>query len=142
METMLFTALYTELSDHQASLVIRGHNASEVTITTLYESIHGGVYSQDSEGSGDSLPYTVQDGESVTILARRDGDIVASAVFQVATQYIEEGYVLRPISLCHALVDQCDATALACAKDRGMAVLNSDVLLCDIDRVLAEVEAR
>ncbi len=141
METILLTVLYTELPGHQVGLVIRGHNDSGVTISTLYESIHG-VYSQDSEGSRDSLPYTVQDNESVTILARRDGDIVACAVFQVATRFIEEGYVLRPIALCHALVDQCDATLLARAKDRGMAALfDSTSLLSDIDRVLAEVEA-
>ncbi len=140
METILLTALYTELPGHQASLVLRGHNAPELTLTTIHESIIDGTYTQDISGDQNSCAFTVQDNESVTVLARCNGDIVACAVFQVATGYIEAGYVLRPVSLCHTLVEQCDAALWDRAKARALASLNSDSLLADVDRILAEVE--
>lgn len=143
-DTMLLTVLYRETSDLNVSLVIRGHNAPEMTLTTIYESITG-VVAHDSAGDKESRAYTVQDNESITVLARRGGEIVACAIFQVETRHLDEGYVLRPVALCNALVDQCDETLIANATGRALAATNGvalvSPLLDDVDRIVAEALA-
>ncbi len=60
----------------------------------------------DVHNTGCTERLTVSDGESLTILARRKGQIVACAVYEVDRELTEVGLLLAPRSIANLLLDQ------------------------------------
>jgi hypothetical protein len=139
-DTMILTALYEDLGLFVTRLGFQAHCDASLCLTVIHEATTG-VASHDFDGNGESQLLVVQDNESVVILARFAGSIVASALFQVE-RHIEDGYVLRPVCLVNAIVDQCETARIEAAMRRAIeAAVCSSPLMADIERVLETVES-
>ena len=86
----------------QATLTIAAVNLPTYILTVLHERQHNDILVTDIRGAGTSEPLAVKDGESLTFLARRDGEIVACALCEVAVDVAAQlGYLLLPRAQCN-----------------------------------------
>ncbi|HZS78339.1 MAG TPA: hypothetical protein VFA41_17135 [Ktedonobacteraceae bacterium] len=60
----------------------------------------------DIHNTGCTERLAVSDGESLTFLARREGQIVACAVYEVDRELTEVGLLLAPRAVANLLLDQ------------------------------------
>lgn len=66
----------------------------------------------------DSVTFDVSDGESLTILARQGGVIVATGIFQVCMDV--PGAILAPVSTAYLVLTQCEQSLIDCACHEAM----------------------
>lgn len=119
---ILLSALFTKFfNDHHAALSVRGHNDDALTVTIVHEDVFASVTDYTFTGNGESEEFTVQDCESIVILARRESQIVGCAVFEVNTGLIETlGMVLSPVSLVNVHLDQNEFCVMSKAMQRSL----------------------
>ena len=125
------TALFTMRSDFCADLSLTTRGAFGTIITVLHEGLHD-VAVHILIGD-DSLALSVQDGESLTIMARCEGTIIGCGVFEVDTSTVQVlGTLLIPRALSNLIVNQCKTETLAAgieaALERCKERYNTDAL--------------
>lgn len=121
MNPVLLSVLYRTSGDFHVALIIRGHNNPALSLYVIHERIDSTASVQSFPAIGESEEIIVQDGESITVLARNECGIVASALFQVNTDLLEEcSMILAPVSLMNIHADQCERAMVSVALQRAL----------------------
>ncbi len=112
-QPVLLSALFSAGTDYHATLRIVGHNAESLQISVIHDSIYG-LSSDFFAGNEESAALSVQDRETIVILARNESSVVASGVFEIDTSLVETlGALLRPCMMSNLLFDQCEESIVA-----------------------------
>ncbi len=111
------TALFTMRSDFCADLSLTTRGAFGTIITVLHEGLHD-VAVHILIGD-DSLALSVQDGESLTIMARCEGTIIGCGVFEVdtSTSVSKMGILLIPRALSNLILKAVLSMAISIITD-------------------------
>lgn len=128
---VLVNCIFTATSDYHASVQIGANNAPDLAITVIHDSIFG-ICSYALPGNGRSSDISVQDRESLLIVARNEESrIIASGVFEVDTALVEQlGALLVPCAMHNLIVDQCEGAVIR----RGLDLALANAALCEVTR--------
>jgi hypothetical protein len=101
-------ASFTLVGITDASVILTTHQAQPNTITTVIHEVTDQAIVHDLIGAETSSPLEVSDGETLTVLVRENGAILASGIFQVTRDHDAPCTLLAPV-LCHGIMlSQCE----------------------------------
>jgi hypothetical protein len=121
-ELVLISVLYRTGSDFHVALEITGNNDPLITLGITHRNIFETSRTAAISGCGTSEEITVQDGEHIIIVARRETKVIARATFEVSTDLIEDcGMILHPRYTTNLVViDQCETAIVSRAAQRAL----------------------
>ena len=102
---------YYQTGDGPIAAQVRGaylDGDHPITLTALHEKIKGVVESFDLRRVQDAAAFDLADGESLTILARQQGNIVAAGVYEVSQAATAVGLILLPRATSNLLLHQIE----------------------------------
>lgn len=86
-----------KLFEHHAKLVLQGAAPSRTVITVIHEPYRGAAWADDFHGNARLPEFEVISQESVTILVRNAGHIMACGIYEVSLRQAEQiGVLLIP----------------------------------------------
>jgi len=80
----------------------------QITLTTIHEKINGETDSFDIWRTEGAAAFDLADGESLTILARQQGSILAAGVYEVSQAATAVGLILLPRATSNLLLHQIE----------------------------------
>jgi hypothetical protein len=128
MTPVLVSVIYTDWSSYSAELRLRCHTTGTQSTTIIHETAANGADSFEAEAGREYL-LPVSDGESITVIVRDQGTIVAAGLFEVQIALAEElGAVLASRLSFNLMVDQCDAALIERAMDRALTTTTQELI--------------
>lgn len=105
---VLITVFYA-VESYAATLQLKSNNDRELDLTVIHESFTD-VAAYELNGYELSDLLHANDGESLTIIMREHGRIIASAILAIDTALAEQmEAVLRPCAVSNIIVEQCES---------------------------------
>jgi hypothetical protein len=97
---------YVALGSLAVALQIAGHNTPALFLTVIHDGCDG-ITSETMRGDQTGKVFRVRDGESVLVVARFEGRIIAGAMLGVDTDLVESiDMLLSPVATSNIVVDQ------------------------------------
>jgi len=114
------------INEHFMSLRLRGHNEPDVLLTICHDDSMR-IEATEIRGNVTTENYIVNDGDSLTIVARRGSDrcIIGAGVFAVDKALGCLGTLLIPCTLNNMLLDQSEGAMIDQVLERALIVANA-----------------
>ncbi len=104
MVTLIASFALVGMTD--ASVILTHHQAQPDTITTVIHEVVDNAIVHDLIGAEASSQIEVSDGETLTVIVRHDGTIIASGIFQVVCDHDSPGTLLEVVTGHNMMLDQ------------------------------------